>query len=170
MKKLTILLIAGLCCCSLAQAQKYYLADKSYWQCSTDGQLLHVFPESTVTVQTNAKGFAFTAIHFEKKNERYGWAGGNDDRGYVVFMRTTDGGKHWANIMLPAMPIGDKVERIQSVKGQLLYVLLRSGKYLRSNDWGCTFNIMAIPVAGTSYEQAKQRFEESIRYWEERLP
>ena len=169
MKRLTILLIAGLCFCSLAQAQKYYLADKSYWQCSTDGQLLHVLPESTVTVQTNAKGFTFTAIHFEKLNERYGWAGGNNDNGYVVFMRTINSGKTWVPVMLPAMPIGDKVERIQSVKGQLLYVLLRSGKYLRSNDWGYTFMPAATPVKGTTFKEAKQRFEEAIRYWEERL-
>lgn len=162
--------MAGLCCWSYAQAQKYYLADKSYWQCSTDGQLLHVLPESTVTVQTNAKGFTFTAIHFEKKNERYGWAGGNNDKGHVVIMRTTSGGKYWQPIILPVGLDNDRVERIQSVKGQLLYVLLRSGKYLRSHDRGCSFNIMATPVEGTSYEQAKQRFEESIRYWEERLP
>ncbi|MDO9391926.1 MAG: hypothetical protein Q7U71_09170 [bacterium] len=170
MKKLTILLITGLCCCSLAQAQKYYLADKSYWQCSTDGQLLHVFPESTVTVQTTAKGFAFTAIHFEKLNERYGWAGGNDVNGYVTIKRTIDGGKTWVSVMLPAMPIGDRVERIQSVKGQLLYVLLRSGKYLRSHDWGYTFMPAATPVEGTTFKEAKQRFEEAIRYWEESLP
>jgi len=150
--------------------QKYELHDSTYWSCADSGRLVHVYPESTVTVQTTAKGFTFTAIHFEKLNERYGWVGGNDEKGNVVLMRTIDGGKKWDyTIVLRAGAVNDKVERIQSIKGRILCVLLRSGKILRSHDWGCTYYPISTPIAGTSCEQGKQHFEESLRYFEERL-
>ncbi|MBU1355196.1 MAG: hypothetical protein KJ620_01365 [Candidatus Edwardsbacteria bacterium] len=149
--------------------QKCELSDSTYWACADSGRLYHVFAESTVTVQTETKGFTFTAIHFELTQGKYGWAGGNDSTGRVVLMRTIDSGKHWQHTMTPVMPKGDGVDRIHFVKGGLLFVLLKSGKALRSNDWGCTYNFMLSPVAGTSYEQGKKLFEESIRHFEERL-
>lgn len=155
-----------------AQAQqKCELTDSTYWACADSGRLYHVFAESTVTVQTAAKGFTFTAIHFEPKNAKYGWAGGSDSAGYVVLMRTTDSGKNWYPTMTPVGLKSDQVDRIQSVKGgRMLFVLFKSGKILRSDDKGCTYEKMiSDPIAGTSYEKSQQLFEESIRHFEERL-
>jgi len=151
--------------------QKCELPDSTYWACADSGRLYHVFAESTVTVQTAAKGFTFNAIHFEPKNARYGWVGGNDSTGHVVLMRTTDSGANWHPTLTPVGLKSDQVDRIQSVKdGSLLFVLFKSGKILRSGDRGCTYaKMISDPVAGASYEKSKKLFDESVRYFEERL-
>lgn len=142
------------------------MPDSSYWACADSGRLCRVCPESTVTVQTTAKNFTFTAIHFEPTQGKYGWAGGNDSLGHVILMRTIDYGKNWMPTLTPVFPKGDGVDRIHFVKSGLVFVLFKSGKALRSCDWGCTYDRMMSPVAGTSYEQGKKLFEETIRHFE----
>ncbi|HAY22668.1 MAG TPA: hypothetical protein DCY27_10990 [Desulfobacterales bacterium] len=138
------------------------LPDSTYWTCADSGRLSRVCPESTVTVQASSPVVSFTAVHFHKSC-RYGWAGG-DAAGQVVLVRTTDGGRHWQRTLTPVMPEGDRVERISAVGDLLVYALLRSGRVLRSHDWGCTYmQIVPVPVAGLTYENGRRYFEESLR-------
>ena len=161
---LSIMLISAL---AAHAQQKCDMPDSTYWACAGSGRLYHVCAESTITVQTAAKNFIFTAIHFETTQGKYGWAGANDSFGNVLIMRTIDSGKSWLITMMPILPKGDAVERIQLVKNLFVFVLLKSGTILRSHDWGCTYiKASPVPLEGNSYEQGKKLFEEFIRYFE----
>jgi len=167
MRRFVFFIMFFVCMSSHAQ-QKCELPDSTYWACADSGRLCHVYPESTVTVQTEAKGITFTAIHFEPKNAKYGWVGGNDSTGHVILMRSIDTGKNWYPTLIPVGLKSDQVDRIQSVKGgRMLFVLLKSGRALMSHDFGCTYNrMMSDPVAGTNYEKGRKLFEESIRHFD----
>jgi len=119
--------------------QKCELPDSTYWACADSGRLLHVGLD-TIKIQIATKESRLTAVLFSKHNQQKGWAAGIDAKANnPILMQTKDGGANWNYVLLPPALKGEESEQIMEGRRGNLFIIMKSGLVLKSNDGGMNF-------------------------------
>lgn len=142
--------------------QKCELPDSTYWACADSGSLLHVGLD-TIKIQIATKESRLTAVLFSKHNQQKGWAAGIDAKANnPLFLQTKDGGKSWSYVLLPPGLKGEESEQIMEGRRGNLFIIMKSGMILRSNDGGLNFIRTPRPKDPAYGKVVKQKAIQSL--------
>jgi len=142
--------------------QKCELPDSTYWVCADSGSLLHVGLD-TIKIQIATKESRLTAVLFSKHNRQKGWAAGIDAKANnPILMQTKDGGKSWSYVLLPPAMKGEEPEYLAEAKPGNLFIVMKSGLVLKSNDGGLNFIRTPRPKDPAYGKVVKQKALQSL--------